>query len=63
MRTKTPSGDPLLISNNEDVKIKYVINGKRKYDVLRKNEDNREKFQLIIRELEETDSGEYLCLI
>ena len=63
MKKTTPTGNPFLISTDENVKIGTVVEGKRKYDVVKIRNNNREQFQLIIRSLTETDSGDYTCQI
>ena len=52
-----------MISNNGDIKVDKLVEGKRKYDVVRKIVNNTEQFQLVIRQLQETDSGAYKCQI
>jgi hypothetical protein len=63
MKKTTPTGDPFLISIDEYVKVGTVVEGKRKYDVVKIQNNNREQFQLIIRSLTETDAGDYTCQI
>ena len=54
---------PLHISTDENVKIDTMVDGKSKYDVVKTRNNTREQFQLIIRSLTETDSGNYTCQI
>ena len=63
VKKTTPTGNPFLISTDENVKVGTVVEGKRKYDVVKIRNNNREQFQLIIRSLTETDSGDYTCQI
>ena len=63
MKKTTPTGNPFHISTDENVKVGTVVEGKRKYDVVKIRNNNREQFQLIIRSLTETDSGDYICQI
>lgn len=63
VKDDTPSGYPLQISNNEEIKEEKIVDGKRKYDVVRTVRNNREQYQLVIRQLQETDSGAYRCQI
>jgi hypothetical protein len=58
MKKTTPTGDPFLISTDEYVKVGTVVEGKRKYDVVKIQNNNREQFQLT-----ETDAGDYTCQI
>ncbi|XP_052060075.1 lachesin-like isoform X2 [Mytilus californianus] len=59
----TPSGLPGYISSDETVRVDYVVEGRRKYDVVKYRSNNREMYQLIIRSLTETDAGNYTCQI
>ena len=63
MKKTTPTGNPFHISTDENVKVGTVVEGKRKYDVVKIQNNNRQQFQLIIRSLTETDSGDYTCQI
>ena len=60
---ETPSGNPLLISDGENIKINVIVDGQRKYEVVKTSRNNRDQYQLVIRGLTEVDSGDYKCQI
>ncbi|VDH98498.1 Hypothetical predicted protein [Mytilus galloprovincialis] len=59
----TPTGDPLHISSDETIRINEVVEGQRKYDVVKYGNTNRLMYQLIVRSLTETDAWNYTCQI
>lgn len=63
IKQTTPTGLPQHISSDESVRIDEVVEGRRKYDVVKYRSNNREMYQLIIRSLTETDAGNYTCQI
>ncbi|CAC5416127.1 unnamed protein product [Mytilus coruscus] len=63
IKLTTPTGLPQHISSDESVRIDEVVEGRRKYDVVKYRSNNREMYQLIIRSLTETDAGNYTCQI
>ncbi|CAC5416126.1 unnamed protein product [Mytilus coruscus] len=63
IKQTTPTGLPQHISSGETVRIDEVVEGRRKYDVVKYRTNNHEIYQLIIRSLTETDAGNYTCQI
>ena len=63
MNMDTSIGGPRLISSDDTVIINTMVNGQKKYDVVKTHMTNKDLFQLVIRSLTETDSGLYMCQI
>ncbi|CAC5416124.1 unnamed protein product [Mytilus coruscus] len=63
IKQTTPTGLPQHISSGETVRIDEVVEGRRKYDVVKYRTNNHDIYQLIIRSLTETDAGNYRCQI
>ncbi|CAG2222083.1 unnamed protein product [Mytilus edulis] len=63
LKKTSPIGPQKNISSDETVLIDEVVEGKRKYDVVKYGNTNRLMYQLIIRSLTETDAGTYTCQI
>ncbi|CAG2252770.1 unnamed protein product [Mytilus edulis] len=63
IKLTTSSGDPKHISSNETVLIDEVVEGQRKYDLVKYGSNDSDIYQLIVRSLTETDAGNYTCQI
>ncbi|XP_071175791.1 lachesin-like isoform X2 [Mytilus edulis] len=63
LKKTSPIGPQKNISSDETVFIDEVVEGKRKYDVVKYGNTNRLMYQLIVRSLTETDAGTYTCQI
>ncbi|OPL33545.1 lachesin, partial [Mytilus galloprovincialis] len=63
IKQTTPTGDPKHISSNETVLIDEVVEGQRKYDLVKYGSNDSDIYQLIVRSLTETDAGNYTCQI
>jgi hypothetical protein len=48
VKKTTPTGNPFLISTDENVKIGTVVEGKRKYDVVKIRNNNNSNFSFYI---------------
>ncbi|XP_063439092.1 lachesin-like [Mytilus trossulus] len=63
IKKNTSSGEPLHISSDETIRIDEIVEGQKKYDVVKYGNTNRLMYQLIVRSLTETDAGNYTCQI